>query len=77
MHPVLDLEPERPDPENDEPLEQRLRQSGSRRLLAHDHGPELAVIADEDQLLGPQDHRHHALRLGRLHALVDQDRVEL
>ena len=42
-------------------------------LLAHDHRSELAVIADEDELLCPQDDGDHALGLGGLHGLVDED----
>ena len=35
-------------------------------LLAHDHGPQLAVVPDQDHLLGPQDNGDHALGLCRL-----------
>ena len=77
VHAVLHLEAERPNAEHDEPLEERLRQAGPGRLFAHDDGAELAVVAHENELLGAKHHRHHALGLGRLHALVDEDRVEL
>ena len=35
------------------------------------------MITHENDLLGPENDRHHALRLRGLHALVDQDGGEL
>lgn len=36
-----------------QPLEERLAEAGGSGLLAHDDGSELAVVADQDDLLGP------------------------
>ena len=41
MHPVLDLQADRPVREKDEPFEKRLGKSGSCGFLVHDDGPEL------------------------------------
>ena len=77
MHAILDLESNGPNAEHDEALEQRLAEAGTCRLLAHDDRAELAVVADEYELLGAEHHRHHALGLRRLCALVDQYALEL
>ena len=49
-----------------QPLEERLAEAGGSGLLAHDDGSELAVVADQDDLLGPQHDRNHALRFSCL-----------
>ena len=49
-----------------QPLEERLAEAGGSGLLAHDDGSELAVVTDQDDLLGPQHDRNHALRFGCL-----------
>ena len=77
MHAVLHLEADGPQSEHDETLEQRLRETGARRLLAHDDRPQLAVVADEHELPTAEHHRDHALGLGGLRALVDQHGAEL
>ncbi|RNA40826.1 hypothetical protein BpHYR1_006775 [Brachionus plicatilis] len=69
MHAVLDLESNGPYAEADKALEQRLAEARARRLLAHDHGAQLTVVADQYELAGAQHHWHHALGLGRLRAL--------
>ena len=72
VHAVLHLQPDRPDAEQHEALEERLRQAGTLGALAHDDGTELAVVADEHDLLGAQHDGDDALGLGRLRRLVDQ-----
>ena len=71
------LESEGSDPEHYQALEQRLTEFAVGRLLAHYDGAQLTVVPDQHQLLGTQHRGHHALRLRRLHTLVDQDRGEL
>lgn len=51
VHPILDLQADRTDAQHHEAFEQRLRQPGLGRLLAHHHGAELAVVTHKDQLL--------------------------
>ena len=76
MHPVLNLQSERSNAKHNQPLEQGLAEAPRGCLLAHDHGPKLAVVAHQDQLLGAQHSWHHTLGLGGLHALVNQDTRE-
>lgn len=59
--------------EDDEALEQRLREAGLGRPLAHDDGSELAVVSDHDELLGAHDDGDEALSLHGLRRLVDQN----
>ena len=42
-----------------------------RRFLAHDYRPQLAVIADQHNLLGAQDDGDQALGLGGLSGLIN------
>lgn len=55
-----------------QPLEERLAQACLRCLLAHDDRSQLAVVAHQDDLLGPEHQRDEALALRGLGALVDQ-----
>ena len=50
VHAVLNLEAHGPHAHHHQPLEQRLRQAGARRLLAHHHRAQLAVV--------PHQHLH-------------------
>ncbi len=68
--PVLDLQAEGADAQDDETLEEGLAEAAQGRLLAHDDRAELAVVPHQDQLFGAQHRRHHAFRLSSLHALV-------
>lgn len=77
MHTILDLETNRPDAQDDQTLEKRLTETGTRGLFAHDHWSELAVISDEYELFGAEHDWDHALGLGGLCALVDEDAAEL
>jgi hypothetical protein len=77
MHTILDFKSERSNAENNQSLKKRLRQASTCSLFTHDDRSKLAVITYEDELLSTQYHRHHAFRLGRLHALVNKDGVEL
>ena len=77
MHTVLDLQPDRPDAQDDQALEKRLTKARASCLLAHDYWAELAVVADEDELFGAEHDRDHALGLGGLRALVDENAAEL
>ena len=60
----------------DEPLEERLREAGTRRLLARDHRAELAVVPHEHELLGAEDDGDEALWLGGLRGLIDEALAE-
>ena len=72
VHSVLDLQAVRPDAEEHQPLEERAAETRGDRLLAEDDGAELAVVADEDELLRAVDERDERLGLARLRALVDE-----
>lgn len=76
MHTVLHLKSDWTQSENDETLEQRLRQTGSSSFLAHDDRTELTVITHKDELATTQHNRNHALGFGCLCAFVDQHRAE-
>mmetsp|Transcript_29028 Transcript_29028/g.66729 ORF Transcript_29028/g.66729 Transcript_29028/m.66729 type:complete len:327 (+) Transcript_29028:1458-2438(+) len=45
-------------------------------LLAHDYGPKLAMIANEDYLLGAHHDRNQALRFSCLSGLINQNLLE-
>ena len=77
VHAILHLQADGSDAEHDESLEEWLWQSGPRRLLAHDHRPELAVVTHEHELTTAEHHGDHALGLRRLRALVDEHRAIL
>mmetsp|Transcript_9688 Transcript_9688/g.34555 ORF Transcript_9688/g.34555 Transcript_9688/m.34555 type:complete len:333 (-) Transcript_9688:1814-2812(-) len=66
VHPVLDLEALRPNPERHEPLEEALAQPGLLRPLFHHYGAELALVANEDEVATALYHGDHELRLGGL-----------
>ena len=50
MHAVLDLQADGADTQNHQALKQRLGQPCTRRLLAHHHRTQLAVVPNQDQL---------------------------
>lgn len=56
----------------DHALDERLRKARALSSLAHDDGPELCVVTDEDDLLCAECQRQQTLRLCRLRRLVDQ-----
>ena len=58
-------------------LEEGVGKVALSRLLTHDHRAKLAVVADQDELLGAQHHGHHALWLRGLHALINKNGGEL
>ena len=76
MHAVLHLQPDGLVAQQDEALEEALPQTRARGALAHDHRPQLAVVAHDDRLLGAQHQRDEHLRLRRLRALVDEHLAE-
>ena len=77
VHPVLDLQTNWANAKHNQPLKERLRETSSGSLLAHDHRAQLAVIANQDELATAQDDGDHAFWLRGLRALVNQHRAEL
>lgn len=61
MHAVLDLESNRPVPEDDETLEEGLSEACTGCFLVHDDGSELLMITNEDDLFTAENERNHAL----------------
>jgi len=55
VHAVLHLQADGPDAQDHQALKQRLGEARLRRLLAHDHGAQLAVVPHQDQLGGAGD----------------------
>mmetsp|Transcript_17012 Transcript_17012/g.34921 ORF Transcript_17012/g.34921 Transcript_17012/m.34921 type:complete len:264 (-) Transcript_17012:234-1025(-) len=72
MHPILHLKSDRANPDQNQPFEHGLGQSGLGGRLAHDHGSQLAVIPHQNNLLGSQTDGNQSLGLHRLRRLVDQ-----
>ena len=66
MHSLLDLQTNRTDPNQDQSLEQGLRQSSFRSDITHDNGSELTTIADHDELFGSHRNRDRPPRLPSL-----------
>lgn len=58
--------------EDDEALEEGLREPCLGRPLAHDDGPELAVVPHHDELLGTHDDGDETLGLHGLRRLIHQ-----
>lgn len=58
--------------EDDEALEEGLREPRLGRSLAHDDGPELAVVPHHDELLGAHDDGDETLGLHGLRRLIHQ-----
>mmetsp|Transcript_6255 Transcript_6255/g.15425 ORF Transcript_6255/g.15425 Transcript_6255/m.15425 type:complete len:311 (-) Transcript_6255:812-1744(-) len=76
VHAVLHLQPDGTHTQCNETLKQTLAETGPRGLLAHDDGSELAVVAHEHTLLGPEHDGDEALWLCGLGALVDEHLCE-
>ena len=76
MHAILHLQPDGFHPRPNEALKQRLHQTRGSGLLAHDHGPQLAMIPNKHNLFRTQHDGYEALRLSGLGALVDQNFLE-
>mmetsp|Transcript_9120 Transcript_9120/g.10530 ORF Transcript_9120/g.10530 Transcript_9120/m.10530 type:complete len:347 (-) Transcript_9120:1219-2259(-) len=76
MHTVLHLEPCWFHSQLDQPLEERLCKPGPGCFLAHDHRPQLAMVAHKNHLLGTQHKWNEALCLCSLGRLVNQHLAE-
>lgn len=89
MHPVLDLQADRPVLENNKPLKKRLGESCSCSFLVHDDGPKLLeevnndgkssakftylMISNKDNLFAPKNQRNHTFWVSRLVCLPEPD----
>jgi hypothetical protein len=76
VHAVLHGEPDRADAEGDEALKEAAVQPHAGGLFADHHGPELALVADEPELLAPEDDRDQGLGLRGLRGLFDNHLAE-
>lgn len=77
MHTILDLQADWATSQKDETLEEGLVEAGTGCLLVHDDGAELAVVTDEDELLGSMDHGNQGFGFDGLRGLVQQHGTEL
>ncbi len=55
------LKTEWPDAKVDKALEERLRETCARRRLAEHNGPQLTVVAHQNQMATAEDYRHQTL----------------
>ena len=61
MHSVLDLESDRTIAQDDEALEERLRQARPCRFLVHDDGAQLLMVTNKNHLSTSEYQGNHAL----------------
>jgi hypothetical protein len=76
VHAILDLETMRLMTKENQTFKERTVESSGDGSLGQDNGTQLAVIADEDELLGAGDDGNKTLRLGSLRRLVDDHTLE-
>mmetsp|Transcript_99127 Transcript_99127/g.206634 ORF Transcript_99127/g.206634 Transcript_99127/m.206634 type:complete len:346 (+) Transcript_99127:1539-2576(+) len=73
MHSVLHLQANGSDAKEDQTLEETLVETGLGSSLAHDHGAELTMVPNENDLLGAHHDRDETLRLCGLGGLVAEN----